>query len=185
MQASCHTVKEPEPTVSESALSDLVPSLYADLHRLAARHLRHERAGHTLQPTALLHEAYLKLSDEGQRRFNDRTHFLAVASRVMRQVLVDHARARATAKRGGGEQARGEGVQFAGPSGAEVVDILAVHHALEMMAREDEALAHMVELHYFGGLTATEIATVVECSVHVVRHRLRFAQAWLRRELSR
>ena len=75
MQAFCGTVKEPERTLSESALSDLVPSMYADLHRLAARHLRNERAGHTLQPTALLHEAYLKLSDDGQRRFNDRTRF--------------------------------------------------------------------------------------------------------------
>jgi RNA polymerase sigma factor (TIGR02999 family) len=174
----------PGPFSSGSALNDLVPSLYADLHRLAARHLRNERGDHTLQPTALLHEAYLKLSGDGQSRFNDRTHFLALASRVMRQVLVDHARARGAAKRGGAGPVRDEGLQLAGPSGGEPVDIIAVHRALESMAREDETLAQLVELHYFGGLTATEIAAAVDQSIHVVRHRLRFAQAWLRRELA-
>lgn len=168
----------------ESALNDLLPALYADLHRIAASHLRGERRDHTLQPTALLHEAYLKLSSEGQRRFADKTHFLAVASRVMRQVLVDHARARATAKRGGGDSA-GDNVQVAVLPRSEPIDVLRVHRALEVMAEEDEALAQLVELRYFGGLTPKELADALQRSIHAVRHDLRFAQAWLRRELSR
>jgi RNA polymerase sigma factor (TIGR02999 family) len=172
-----------QPRIGISALNELMPSLYADLHRIAARQLRSERPDHTLQPTALLHEAYLKLSDDGQRRFADKLHFLAVASRVLRQVLVDHARARATAKRGG-KGATSDGVQLS-VSRAAPLDVLRVHRALESMALEDEDLAHLVELKYFGGLTPKEVADVLGRSIHVVRHDLRFAQAWLRRELSR
>ncbi len=172
-----------DPESRDPVLNDLMPELYAELHRIAARHLRAERVDHTLQPTALLHEVYLKLSGDRARRFSDRVHFLAVASRVMRQVLVDHARARATAKRGGGQAA--EAVYVAAIPASAPLDVLHVHRALERLAAEDAALARLVELRYFGGLNATEIAEALQQSIHVVRHDLRFAQAWLRRELSR
>jgi RNA polymerase sigma factor (TIGR02999 family) len=169
--------------LDDSPLNELVPTLYADLHRIAARHLRAERADHTLQPTALLNEAYLKLSDDGKRRFNNRTHFLAVASRVMKQVLVDHARARATAKRRVAETPAD--VPCVNFHGSKPFEILRINRVLEAMAQEDADLAKLVELRYFGGLSPKEIAQVLNCSIHVVRHDLRFAQAWLRRELSR
>jgi RNA polymerase sigma-70 factor, ECF subfamily len=172
------------PPHGHGRLDDLTPALYAALHRLAARHLRGERRDHTLQTTALLHEAYLKLSDEGDRRFSDRTHFLAVASRAMRQVLIDHARARVAAKRGGGRNA-GEQIHVVAHPRGEPLDVLRVHQALESIAREDEALAHLAELRYFGGMTSTEIASALNRSIHAVRHDLRYVQAWLRRELSR
>jgi RNA polymerase sigma-70 factor, ECF subfamily len=173
-----------DPGSDEPVLNELIPELYAELHRIAARHLRDERPDHTLQPTALLHEVYLKLSGDGARRFTDKVHFLAVASRVMRQVLVDHARARATAKRGGGRPPS-EAVYLAALPKSAPLDVLRVHRALDLLAAEDQALARLVELRYFGGLTPKEIADALQQSIHVVRHDLRFAQAWLRREFSR
>lgn len=171
---------------SSARLDELTSALYAELHRLAARHLRGERRDHTLQPTALLHEAYLKLSSDGDRRFADRTHFLAVASRVMRQVLVDHARARAAAKRGGLAIVRGaETAHAAREDAGEPLDVLRVHRALDTLAGEDAALAELVELRYFGGLLPQEMAALTKRSIHAVRHDLRYAQAWLRRELAR
>ena len=170
--------------MDEPALHELTAALYTELHQIAARHLRNERREHTLQPTALLHEAYVKLSADGRRRFTDRTHFLALASRVMRQVLIDHARARATVKRSAQTAAGGE-LQLAQSSRSQPLSVLSVQRALELLAQEDAALAKLVELHYFGGLTAREIAVVLHRSIHVVRHDLRFAQAWLRRQLSR
>ena len=170
--------------MDEPALHELTAVLYAELHQIAARHLRHERREHTLQPTALLHEAYLKLSADGRRRFTDKTHFLATASRVMRQVLIDQARARAAVKRNT-QTAQGGELQLARPSRSQPLNVLSVQRALELLAQEDDDLAKLVELHYFGGLTAREIAVVLQRSIHVVRHDLRFAQAWLRRQLSR
>jgi RNA polymerase sigma factor (TIGR02999 family) len=176
----------------QSALNQLVNALYGDLHRIAARHLRGERSEHTLQATALLHEAYLKLSEETQRQFNGRTHFLAVASRVMRQVLVDHARARATQKRGGGRHNDlngnvpvSTGLQVATKRGSDPVEILELNRVLDVLAQEDESLAQVIEMGYFGGMTAEETAKVLGRSVHTVRHDLRLAKAWLRRELGR
>jgi RNA polymerase sigma factor (TIGR02999 family) len=174
----------PQFNIDESPLNDLVSKLYSDLHRIAARHLRSERLDHTLQATALLNEAYVKLSDDDQRQFNNKTHFLAVASRVMKQVLVDHARKRSTEKRGGGASAADK-LQLASVPGTQPFDILRINRVLEALAAEDDALAQTVELRYFGGLSAKEIAEVLNRSVHVVRHDIRFAQAWLRRELSR
>jgi RNA polymerase sigma factor (TIGR02999 family) len=176
----------------QSALNQLVNALYGDLHRIAARHLRGERSEHTLQATALLHEAYLKLSEETQRQFNGRTHFLAVASRVMRQVLVDHARARATQKRGGGRHNDlnenvpvSTSLQVATKRGSDPVEILELNRVLDVLAQEDESLAQVIEMGYFGGMTAEETAKVLGRSVHTVRHDLRLAKAWLRRELGR
>lgn len=172
---------------SGRALDELVRSVYDDLHRLAARHLKSERADHTLQTTALLNEAYLKLSEGGAPRFNDRTHFLAVASRAMRQVLVDYARARGAQKRGGGKVENLEGEQSAvvqvAARSAEPVDVLELNRALDALANEDEYLVRIVEMRYFGGMTAQETADALGRSVHVIRHDLRLAQAWLRREM--
>ena len=169
-----------------SALNDLVTALYPELRRIAARKLRAERAGHTLQTTALVHEAYLKLIGDDRRRFSDRVHFLAVAARVMRQVLVDYARSRATTKRGGDSAlpppAR---MQVEGESGIELVELLDLDFALDGLAAEDQQLARLIEMRYFGGMSAEDTADALGLSVHVVRHDLQLAQAWLRRRLDR
>ena len=172
-------------------MNDLMGALYDDLYRIAARHVHSERRDHTLQATALLHEAYLKLSDSAQNEFNDRTHFLAIASRVMRQVLVDYARARRTGKRGGGDaQASGtvdseRSLQLQATGSTQPIEILNLHRSLEALARADTDLAQLIELRYFGGMTAEETAEALGRSVHVIRHDLRLAHAWLRRELDR
>ena len=177
-------------TGDESALNELVTSLYDELRRIAARKLRAERAEHTLQTTALVHEAYLKLVGDNQRRFADRVHFLAVASRVMRQVLVDYARARAAKKRAGEGDPNPQpvtlitSVDMEGNAGLEKVEILDLDRALEALAGDDQPLAQLIEMRYFGGMTAAETAAVLGQSVHTVRHDLRLAQAWLRRKLS-
>ena len=172
-------------------LNELVTALYDELRRIAARHLRGERPEHTLQTTALVHEAYLRLFSDAPRQFADRVHFLAVASRVMRQVLVDYARTRAAKKRSGAE---GQGLERAawttslaveGDAGIEQLELLELDHALEALAREDKSLEQVIEMRYFGGMTAEETAEALGRSVHIVRHDLRLAQAWLRRELSR
>lgn len=171
-----------EPPVSlratdDSAVAELTPALYNELRRIAARHLSGERPNHTLQPTALVHEAYLKLAAVRERYFVDDVHFLAVASRVMRQVLVDHARARSAQKRLGI-------VEPCQASGPELSQLIEIDSALRALAEENETLARLIEMRYFGGMTAEESAEALGMSVHVVRHDLRFAQAWLRRELA-
>ena len=173
----------------ETVLNQLTTALYGELRRIAARHLRHERPDHTLQTTALVHEAYLKLCKDRQQ-FADRVHFLAVASRVMRQVLVDYARARAAGKRGDGARGRQEELETASfelkrEGGASKAELLDLDRALEVLSQEDESLARIVEMRYFGGMTAEETAEALGRSVHVVRHDLRFAEAWLRRRLRR
>ena len=168
---------------NESALNRLVAALYDELHQIAARQLRGERTGHTLQATALVHETYLKLAGGETREFADRAHFLAVASRVMRQVLVDHARARAAQKRSGEGAASTLTVQVR--PRVEPVDLLDLDTALTSLAREDQSLAQLIEMRYFGGMTAEETAEVLGQSVHIVRHDLRLAQAWLQRYLKR
>jgi RNA polymerase sigma factor (TIGR02999 family) len=172
----------------ESVLNELTASLYNELRRVAARHLRRERPDHTLQTTALVHEAYLKLCGNPHQQFADRIHFLAVASRVMRQVLVDYARTRARAKRGDGAHRRQEGIDMASlalEAGASKAELLDLDLALEALSHDDESLARIIEMKYFGGMTAEETAEALGRSVHVVRHDLRFAEACLRRILSR
>jgi RNA polymerase sigma factor (TIGR02999 family) len=169
----------------QSALNGLVSALYGELHRIAARHLRGERNSHTLQATALVHEAYLKLFDAGEQKFAGQVHFLAVASRVMRQVLVDYARARATQKRGGGDASVWTAnLEVEGEPGLELIDLIALDGAIDALAADDESLARLIEMRYFGGMTAEESAEALGISVHIVRHDLRLAQAWLRRKLS-
>jgi len=172
--------------VDESALDGLVTALYGELRRIAARQLRGERPCHTLQTTGLVHEAYLKLVGDNQRGFSDRVHFLAVASRVMRQVLVDYARARSTKKRDANATfVLTAGVEVDGTAGMEPLELLDLDSALDALTREDQSLARLIEMRYFGGMTAEETAEVLGQSVHVVRHDLRLAQEWLRRTLGR
>jgi RNA polymerase sigma factor (TIGR02999 family) len=175
----------------ESALNELVSLLYRELHQMAARHLRRERSGHTLQPTALVHEAYLKLCNTPDREFSGRVHFLAIASRVMRQVLVDYAKARTAKKRGGVGYSSPERVELTVAVGAkediavDLLNVLQLDSALEALAREDVSLAKLVDMKYFGGMTTDETAEAAGLSIHVVRHDLRLAEAWLRRKLAR
>ena len=169
-----------------AAADELMPAVYAELRRVAARHLRRERQSHTLSPTALVNEAYVRLFEHGAPEFADRAHFMALATRVMRSVLVDYARTRGSAKRGG----QNPRITFE-PNLNVVVDgsdlcpqLLDLDRAIEALARENPSLAEVIEMRYFGGMTAEETSEAVGRSIHVVRHELRYAQAWLRRELS-
>jgi RNA polymerase sigma factor (TIGR02999 family) len=174
----------------QSSLNDLVQALYSDLHRIAALRLRGERTEHTLQTTALLNEAYLKLSGAQLKQFANRNHFLVVASQIMRQVLIDYARFRSRKKRSG-EAAVGSGsaadrsFEVTAKRGVEPWEILELDRALEELTQEDSSLAQLLQFRYFGGMTAQEIADAVGCSIHIVRHDLRLAQAWMRRRITR
>jgi RNA polymerase sigma-70 factor (ECF subfamily) len=178
-------------TGDESALNQLVTVLYDELYRIAARQLRAERPAHTLQATALIHEAYLKLVGDHEHGFADRAHFLAVTSRVMRQILVDYARARATKKRAGDVPPSHQPVEWRTSveverkTGIEQIEILDLNRALDALASEDQSLARLIEMRYFGGMTAEETGEVLCQSVHIARHDLHLAQAWLRRRVSR
>jgi RNA polymerase sigma factor (TIGR02999 family) len=183
------------PNISESAVessgrglfaaSEVTPDLFRELRRIAARHLGGERRNHTLQPTALVNEAYLKLANSQAQSFNSNVHFLSVASRVMRQVLIDYARARATEKRGdsAAESLSGTILEVAGESGPQLMDLISLDDALDALAAENPRFARIIEMRYFGGMTAEESAEALGVSVHIVRHELRFAQAWLKRRL--
>jgi RNA polymerase sigma factor (TIGR02999 family) len=168
----------------KTALDRLMPLVYAELHRLADSHLRRERPDHTLQPTALVNEAYIRLVGQGQPEYCNRAHFLGVAAHVMRQILVDHARARAAGKRGGGQPARtlDESIDAAIER---PLAMIAVDDALQALSRTDPQKAQLIEMRFFGGLTAEESADVLQLPVEKVRSELRVAQAWLQRELDR
>ncbi len=178
-----HRLRDGEP----DALDELMPLVYSELRRIAGAVKQAQRPGHTLQPTALVNEAFIKLFDDGLPEFSDRAHFLALMSRVMRQVLVDHARAARAAKRGGDARVPWDTqIEVAAQGGpGERLELLDLHDAMDALARDSPSLAHAIEMHYFGGMTADEIAAVANRSVHIVRHDIRLARAWLRRELSR
>jgi RNA polymerase sigma factor (TIGR02999 family) len=166
------------------ALDTLLPLVYDELRRRAGAYLRNERAGHTLQPTALVHEAYLKLVGGSAIDWKDRAHFFGVAARAMRQVLVDHARARDTAKRGEGqvrlELEAAEGV--AAP--ARSLDLLDLDRALSKLAALDERQSRLVELRLFAGLTIEESAEVLRISHATVSREWKHAEVWLQREMA-
>jgi len=167
----------------KKALDELIPLVYDELHRLAERHLSQERPGHTLQPTAVVHEAYLKLVDQQRVTWKNRGHFFAVAAQAMRRLLVDHARARGREKRGGA--ATRVSLEEADPSvPAREADVIALDQALEKLAALDSTQARVVELHYFGGLTADETAEVLGTSVATIGRAFFLAKVWLHRELS-
>jgi RNA polymerase sigma factor (TIGR02999 family) len=160
----------------------LTPFLYAELGRLAESYLRNERTGHTLQPTALVHESYIRLVEQRLPRFESRGHFLALAAQVMRQVLVDSARAHRAAKRGGGLRALP--IQDAAPV-IEGVNwgVIELDEALNRLRGRNEAHAQVIEYHYFGGLLVAEIASVTGRSERTIARELRAAKLFLAREL--
>lgn len=163
------------------AEAELAPLLYGELKRIARRHLRGERPAHTLQPTALVHEAYLRLSDR-RGQFVDRVHFFAAAARAMRGVLVDHARARRAEKRGGGAvRLTLDDRDLAAPPPPDLLDL---DNALTKLARFDARKARIVELRYFAGLSTEEIAAALEIGVATVGRDARRASAWLAAELN-
>ena len=165
-----------------AALEALVPLVYAELKRVAEGYLRRERRAGTLQATALVHEAYLKLIGGAAVDFNDRKHFFATAARLMRQILVDHARAREADKRSGGERVTLSSVDPPDPRNA--VDLIALDQALERLEALDARKARVVELRVFGGLEFAEIGELLELSRATLDRDWRAARAWLFRELS-
>jgi len=167
----------------KSAIDRLVPLLYPELRKLARSYMRNENVGHTLQPTALVHQAYMRLVKQDQPDFRSRAHFLGVAAHIMRQILIDHARTRDAEKRGGrAARLSLEGVDIA--SAGRPPLILAIDAALAELARTDALKVRLIEMRFFGGLTAEESAEVLNIPVAEVRRHLRVAQAWLLRELN-
>lgn len=168
-----------------AAGEQLLPAIYAELHRQAARAMRRESPEHTLQATALVHEAYLRLVDQNRVEWRNRAHFFGVAAQLMRRILVDHARGRDAAKRGGGIKAVTlSDVDAAGSPGEKDLDVLALNEALETLAVLDPRQARLVELRYFTGLNIEETAEALDISPATVKREWAIARAWLRRELS-
>jgi RNA polymerase sigma factor (TIGR02999 family) len=159
-------------------LDQMLPVLYGELHRLASNYLSRESTGHTLQPTALVHEAYLRLVDQRQVDWRNRAQFLGVAANMMRRILVNHARDRAAQKRGAGAQPVSLSLMEA-PSGRPDVELIALEDALQRLAALDERKSKVVELKFFGGLTIEEIAEVLQVSGATVEREWAFARAWL------
>jgi len=173
----------PSPDPAEAAPDRLSPVIYGELRRLAASYLRRERPGHTLQPTALVHEAYVRLLDQRKVDWSNRAQFLGLAAVMMRRILVNHARDRVAWKRGGGAEhvpltLAGEGI------GAVEVDLLDLHEALERLSQTDARKGRIVELKFFGGLTTDEIAETLGISAATVERDWKFARAWLHGAIS-
>jgi RNA polymerase sigma-70 factor, ECF subfamily len=166
------------------AFERLMELVYDDLRRLAAWQLHTERPGHTLQPTALVHEAYLKLAGQNPVEWQSKAHFFALAAQVMRRILVDHARAKGRDKRGGGQVsvALDEALKLSHPSDPGLVEL---DEALKTLAGRDARKSRIVELRYFGGLSIEETADVLGISPTTVRREWTLAKAWLRRELGK
>lgn len=162
----------------------LLPVVYDELRRVAAAYLGRERVNHTLQPTALVHEAYLKLVDQTSLRFEGRAQFFALAARAMRQILVDHARTKGRQKRGGGAVGLSLSESHPTPAELSLPDVLAIDEALEKLGAIDERKARLVELRFFAGLTEAEAAEALGISRSTAVEDWRFVKAWLRRELS-
>ena len=168
----------------QEALDELLPQIYAELQRLAASYLRRERPDHTLQATALVHEAFLKLIDQRAVRWQNRAHFFGIAAQAMRRILVDHARARAAGKRGDG--ARPVSLdQALALTDAPDTDLLALDEVLTRLAALDPQQSRVVELRFFGGLTMEETAEVLHVSPATVGREWTLAKAWLYAELKR
>jgi RNA polymerase sigma factor (TIGR02999 family) len=167
----------------QEALEALIPLVYEELRRIAQHHLRQERPDHTLQSTALVHEAYLRLMKQAPAAIENRAHFLAVASQLMRQILVDHARKHRAAKRGGGiklELSEAMGLQKA-PN----VDLIALDNALNQLAKLDPQQSLIVEIRFFGGLSIEDTADIIGVSPTTVKREWATARAWLRREVGK
>jgi RNA polymerase sigma factor (TIGR02999 family) len=166
-----------------NAVDALMPLVYTELRRLARSYLGAGGRDRTLQATALVNEAYIKLVESEARNIQNRTHFFALAARVMRQILIDYARAKAAQKRGGGAEKvelREEVVSL----DHDATQVLAIHEALERLAQQDERKARLIEMRFFGGMTAEESAEALGLTPAQVYRELRLAQAWLHKELS-
>jgi RNA polymerase sigma factor (TIGR02999 family) len=166
------------------ALEQLMPLVYDELRRIAGRYLRKERQDHTLQTTALVHEAYIRLIDQKQANWQNRAQFFGVAAQMMRRILVDHARGHTADKRGGGvaKLSLDEAIEIAEQR---EVDLIALDDALTTLAELDEQQCRVVELRYFGGLTVEEVAEVLKLSPATIKREWSMAKAWLHRELSK
>ncbi len=174
----------------QAALDRLMPVVYAELHRLADRHMKQERAGNSLQTTALINEAYLRLVNASEAGFRDRAHFFAVSAQVMRRILVDAARARSAVKRGGEARkvAHSSAVNFdeiADVSTQRAEEVIAVDDALATLAQFDPRKAQVIEMRFFGGLSVPETAEVLGVSPQTVMRDWKLARAWLMRELAK
>jgi RNA polymerase sigma factor (TIGR02999 family) len=167
----------------QSALERLIPLVHAELRRIARRYMRNERPGHTLQTSALINEAYLRLIDAQQVRWQNRAHFFGIAAQLMRQVLVDFARSRRFKKRGGGalQVSLNEAMAITKERGE---DLVALDEALSALSKIDERKGRVVEMRFFGGLNENEIAEALKVSPETVRRDWRLAKSWLRRRLS-
>ena len=168
---------------NHEALEVLIPVVYEELRRIAQHHLRQERPDHTLQSTALVHEAYLRLMKQGPADIDNRAHFMAVASRLMRQILVDHARRHRAAKRGSGLKL--ELTEAMAMQKAPNVDLIALDNALNELARLDPQQSRIVEMRFFAGLSIEDTAEVIGISRTTVKREWATARAWLLREMSR
>jgi RNA polymerase sigma-70 factor (ECF subfamily) len=162
----------------KQALDQMLPVVYGELHRLAVHYLSREESGHTLQPTALVHEAYLRLIDQRRVDWQNRAQFFGIAAGMMRRILVNHARDRVAGKRGGGAERVSLSLVQA-PSGRPDVDLIALEEALERLAELDPRKGRVVELKFFGGLTTEEVAEVLQVSGATVEREWSFARAWL------
>jgi len=164
----------------DEALRAIIPHVYDELRRVAHNYLRKERADHTLQSTALVHEAYLRLEKQGTAKFENRAHFLAICAQLMRQILVEYARSRNTAKRDGGNRVTLDGLAFKSRS----VDMVALDDALNELAKLDQQQSRIVELRFFGGLSVEEISDVLKLSPRTVKRHWASARAWLHDQIS-
>lgn len=171
--------QEGDPIVLEA----LTPLVYEELKQIARSRLRRERSNHSLQPTALVHEAFLRLVDQKERGFENRHHFFFFASHLMRQILVDHARMH-TARKRGGDAGRVSLVDAVSPGPSPWLDVLILDQALTRLAASDQRKARVVELRYFGGLSVNEIADTMKASERTVARDMRVAMAWLHREMA-
>ncbi len=169
---------------NQQALNSLLPLVYDEMRRIASRYLRRERVGHTLQTTALVHEAYLRLIDQQQVNWQSRAHFYGIAAQMMRRILIDHAREQQADKRGGGmpKIAIDEALDAAEEK---EVDLIALDDALNTLAKLDEQQSRIVELRFFGGLTIEETAAVLHISPATIKREWVMAKAWLHRELAK
>lgn len=170
---------------NRDAVEELMPLVYQELKRIASRHLSHERVNHTLQPTALVHEAFLRMVDQQESHWQNRLHFLNVAATVMRRVLIDHARTKLREKRGGADQQRVQLDDIQIGVDDKLVEVLSIDAALKKLAELDPDQARVVELRFFGGVSVEEAAEIMGLSTATVKRYTNSARAWLAREIQK
>lgn len=169
---------------NKEVVNEILPLIYTELRKLAGSYLRRERGSHTLQPTALVHEAYMKLIDQDQIKWQNRAHFFGIAAQIMRRILLDYARRHKAEKRGGTNENVSLEENFIIIQGEKSAELLALDEALENLAKIDEMKAKIVELRYFGGLSVEETAEVLGVSAITIKRHWRMAKAWLYGQLA-